>query len=200
METHSNIQIIKKLQQKDISLFTLADFARLFEIDNQNTLYKKIQRLEEKEVIKRLIKGKYLFLLKKPNEFMIANFLRQPSYISLESALSFHGMITGFPRQITSITTKKTKLLTFEEKAYQYTQISPSLFWGYEKKENFLIAEKEKAFLDYLYLGYKGLRILNVKKIDRQFDLSQTSKKKFRSYFKMIKNPSFLNFLTKVKL
>ncbi|MBL7159230.1 hypothetical protein ISS85_02045 [Candidatus Microgenomates bacterium] len=201
MRTSNKIAIIKTLQKKEISLFTLADFSRLFAIDNRNTLYKKIQRLEKSEIIKRLTKGKYLFLLKKPNQFEIANFLYQPSYISLESALSFYGILEQFPYQITSVTTKKTKLYTFnQEPSFKYAQISQDFFWGYEKKESFLIADKEKSLLDYLYLGSKGWRILNLDKLRNQFDLSEINRKKLKNYYKMIKNPSFLKFLKKAKI
>ena len=131
---------------------------------------------------------------------MIANFLYQPSYISLESALSFYGIITGFPYQITSITIKKTKNYVFENKSYLYSQINKDLFWGYEKKENFLIADKEKSLIDYLYFIFKGWRILSLDKLEKQFDLSQINKKKFNNHLKMIKNPSFLKFLRKIKI
>ena len=201
METYNNLAIIKTLQSKEVSLFTLADFSRLFAIDNRNTLYKKIQRLEKNEIIKRLTKGKYLFLLKKPNQFEIANFLYQPSYISLESALSFYGVLEQFPYQITSVTTKKTKLYTFDQgPSFKYAQISEDMFWGYEKKESFLIADKEKSLLDYLYLGSKGWRILNLDKLRNQFDLSEINRKKLKNYYKMIKNPSFLKFLKRAKI
>lgn len=196
METSNNIEIIKTLQEKEISLFTLADFARLFSLDNQNTLYKKIQRLQKKGIIKKLIKGKYLFLMKKPGEFSIANFLLNPSYISLESALSFYSIITGFPYQITSVTIKKTKNYNIDQREYSYTQISPKLFWGYEKKENFLIADKEKSLLDYLYLSFKGLRTFDL----QDFDLSQINKKKLKLYYKRIKNSMFLKFLKGTKI
>lgn len=196
METFNKTEIIKRLQRQNFSLFTLSDFARLFAINNKNTLYKKIQRLEKEGIVKRLIKGKYLFLLQKANEFMIANFLYQPSYISLESALSLYGIITGFPYKITSITTKKSKTFVIDEKEYQYSQINKSLFWGYEKKEDFLIAEKEKALIDYLYLVFKGLRTLDVD----EFELSSINKKKLKEYFKKIANKDFSNFLKKQKI
>lgn len=200
METYNNIEIIKILQKNNLSLFTLTDFAKLFKIENRETLYKKIQRLEEKEIIKKLIKGKYLFLFNKPDDFTVANFLYQPSYISLESALSFHSLITGFPYQITSITTKKAKLYAFDQKSFQYAQIKPDYFWGFEKKENFLIAEKEKALLDYVYLVFKGWRILTKKDLRSDFDLSQINKEKFITYLKLFKNKQFINFIKGVGL
>lgn len=201
MRTSNNVEIIKKLQQEKFSLFTLADFRRLFGVANQQTVYKKIQRLEEKGVIKRLIKGKYIFLLEKPNEFEIANFLCQPSYVSLESALSFYGILEKFPYQITSVTTKKTKLYTFDqEPSFKYTQISPNLFWGYEKKENFLIADKEKCLIDFLYLVHKGWRIINLDKLKDQFDLTEIDESRFRDYCQIVKNKQFLKFLKQVSL
>ena len=192
----SDIEIIRKHQEKDLAIFTLADFSQLFAIENKHTLYKKIQRLEKRKIIKKLIKGKYLCLFQKSNEFIIANFLLTPSYVSLESALSFYSIITGFPYQITSITIKKTKTYFINQKEYQYSQINQGLFWGYEKKENFLIADKEKSLLDYLYLSFKGLRTFDIE----EFDLSQINKKKLKSYYKKIKNPIFLKFMKKIKL
>jgi len=195
MGRYFRTDIIKQMEERNLSLFTLADFSRIFNIKNQNTLYKMIQRLENKGIIKRFIKGKYSFVFKKPNEFVIANFLYQPSYISLETALSFYGIITGFPYQITSITTKKTKSFLIDKKEFQYSQINRNLFWGYEKKENFLIAEKEKSLIDYLYLTFKGLRSSDLD----EFDLSLINKKRLENYFKIITNKKFLKFL-KTKL
>lgn len=196
METSKDRDIIRKLQEKNISLFTIADFSRLFGITNQQTLYKKIQRLGKRALAKRLIKGKYLFLLNKPSDFTLANFLYQPSYISLESALSFYGIMAGFPYQITSITVKKTRTFIIDGKEYQYIKTDKNLFWGYEKKEDFLIAEQEKSLLDFLYLAFKGLRDLDLEELD----LSSIDRKKFKEYFPMIKNRSFLKFLNKLKI
>ena len=158
--------IIKLLNLKKIPLFGLNELGSLFGTENRQTLYKKVQRLEKSGIIKKLIKGKYRFLLKDVGDFTLANFLYQPSYISLESALSFYSIITGFPHQIISITIKKSKELEVGGKEYSYSRISPDLFWGWEKKENFLIATPEKALLDYLYFAKKGLRTLDWEEID----------------------------------
>ncbi|MBM3282836.1 hypothetical protein FJY90_01155 [Candidatus Gottesmanbacteria bacterium] len=196
MERLSSTEIIKKMQKMGISLFTLADFARLFGLNNQTTVYKKAQRLEKAGIVKRLTKGKYIFLFKKPNEYLTANFLYRPSYISLESALSFYGITTGFPYKIFSMTTKKPRTIIIEEQEYQYSQISRNLFWGFEKKEEFLIADKEKALIDFLYLSFKGLRHPNLDEVD----LSIIDKKRLREYLGKIANQHFLNFVKKQKI
>ena len=183
MGTYSTVDIIKILEEKHISLFTLADFSRLFGLENRQTLYKKIQRLEKAGIIQKLVKGKYYYCFNSGLAFRTANFLYSPSYISLESALSFYGIITGFAYQITSITTQKSKLVTADNREFQYSQIADKLFWGYETKGDFLIAEKEKALLDYLYFGSKGLRNAGFD----EMDFSQINKKKLSTYAKRMK-------------
>lgn len=184
METYSQTDIIKVLRNKQTALFTLIDFERLFRIVNKQTLYKKIQRLEEEKIIQRLINGKYRFLFGTVDDFTLANFLYQPSYVSLESALSFHGIITGFPYQKTSITIKKTRSFEVDGKDFRYSQISQRFFWGFEKTENFLMADKEKTLLDYIYFGIKGLRNLSFD----EFDLTGINKQKLAIYAKRFHN------------
>jgi len=48
METYSTTDIIKIMQEREMDVFSLDDFGRLLNIKNQNSLYKKIQRLEKK--------------------------------------------------------------------------------------------------------------------------------------------------------
>lgn len=194
METYSTIEITRLLKEKNISLFTLDDFERLFKIQNQNTLYKKIQRMEKKKIVLKLIKGKYLFLLNSTNDFYLANFMYQPSYISLESALSFHGIISGFPYRISSITPKKSRTITVREKEFSYSKIRSDLFWGYEKKEDFLIADREKGLLDYIYFYLKGLRTIDWKDLDSK----EINTAKLLLYAKKFKDNRLLKIITKL--
>jgi len=187
----SQTTIIEKLRQKEISLFTASDFKKIFQIKKENTAYKILERLTKRRILKRLTKRKYLFTFLESDDFQIANFLYSPSYISLESALSFYGIITQFPYQITSITPKKTKIIKTLNKEFSYVHIKPELFFGYEKKEKFLIALPEKALFDYLYLCSKGLR--NFEKND--FDLKIIDKKKFLSLLKETKREKLMRFL-----
>ncbi|MFH1244083.1 MAG: hypothetical protein V1487_00705 [bacterium] len=194
MQTYSTTDIIKILQSKGVALFTLSDFAKIFELDNQQTLYKKIARLEQKQIIKKLIKGKYQFLLTKTTDFYLANFLYSPSYISLESALSLHSIITGFTYQITSLTPKPTKTIGIDNRQYKYTHITPNLFWGYEKRENFLLADPEKALLDYIYLATKGLR----NPVFDEMDLTMLNQQKLEQYAQKFHNQSMVKIIQKL--
>ncbi len=183
--------IIKKLKEKEISIFTSSDFKKIFKIKKENTAYKILERLTKKELFKRLTKRKYLFTLLESDDFQLANFLYSPSYISLESALSFYGIITQFPYQITSITPKKTKIIKTLNKEFSYSHIKPQLFFGYEKKDKFLIALPEKALFDYLYFCSKGLRTFE----KDDFDLRRINKKKLLSLFRGTRQENLKKFL-----
>lgn len=182
METSSISGIIRKLASKEIPLFSLNELGNILAIDNHQTLYKRVDRLIKSKILQKLIKGKYYFTLNNVNDFTMANFLYQPSYISMQSALSFHSIMTGFSYQITSISIKKPKNFVINEKDFTYSKINPKLFWGWEKKENFLIAKPEKALLDYLYFASKGLINLDWEEIDTsklEMDLLASWAKKF---------------------
>ena len=90
----------------------------------------------------------------------IANRLYRPSYISFAYALSYYGIIPEMPYQITSATTKPTRMFTSNNKVFAYYTIQREAFTGFIlKKEGnrvFLIAEPEKALVDFAYLAILG--------------------------------------------
>jgi len=87
----------------------------------------------------------------------IAAALYQPSYLSLESALSAYGFIPEMVYAYVSVTGKINRIFDNKFGHFIYRHVKSELFWGYrEVKTNtgrFLIAEPEKALLDYLYLN-----------------------------------------------
>jgi predicted transcriptional regulator of viral defense system len=118
---------------------------------------------QKKGYVLRLRKGWYCFreFIQVPEfSFLVANNLYAPSYISHQEALLFYGLIPEHIVDSTSISTKKTETFNVLGKIYKYYSIHPKLFFGYVLKNmtvngwtrNFMIAEKEKAILDLLYL------------------------------------------------
>lgn len=87
----------------------------------------------------------------------VATALYQPSYLSLESALSSYGFIPEMVYAYVSVTAKINR--TFDNKFghFIYRHVKSELFWGYREVRTgagrYLIAEPEKALLDYLYLN-----------------------------------------------
>lgn len=180
METISKDRAIKILHSKKISLFSVADACKVFEVKKENTLYKLLQRLVESNVIERTIKGKYLFSLREVDDFELANFFVNPSYVSLESALSFYGILSQFPYTITSVTVLKSKRITYKEKEYEFAHLGKKYFFGFLRKNNFLIAIPEKALLDELYFVSKRLRKISAEELN----LNVINKRKFKELSK----------------
>ena len=203
METITKDRFIKIFQDKSISLFTLDDILKIFEI-RSNTAKSLLARLKKRNVISSLTKGKYQFLMarKIPEDFLVANFLYSPSYVSLESALSYYGLIDQFPYQITSVTFKKNKTIETENKKFVYNHVKETFFVDYKKtQEEYLIASPQKAVFDLIYLVYKGGRaksILDLLNLDR----GELKKENLKDYFNnLAKNDSkFLSFCKNQKL
>lgn len=94
-----------------------------------------------------------------PHAFEIANVLARPSYVSLESALSFHGLIPEAVFATTSVTTSRPATFDTPLGRFAYRHITPELMWGYttariggDVTRTALVARPEKALLDLVYL------------------------------------------------
>lgn len=158
MQTYNLGAITKLIYDSGISFFPLKTLQNLLAISVQSSLYKVVERLVGNGILIKVERDKYIVSNYKGSEFAIAHFIYEPSYISFESALSFYGILSQFPYETTSATTKQTKSKEYGNKWYGYYHIKNDLFWGYEKKDNYLIATKEKALLDQLYLFSKGIK------------------------------------------
>jgi len=120
---------------------------------SQLSLWKK------KGYIGRLKKGMYFFADEK--EKMIAEevsfLIYQPSYLSMEFILSYYGLIPEMVYAKTAITTKTTRKFSNDFGNFTYHHILPKLFFGYIPTETavgkYLVAEPEKAILDYFYFN-----------------------------------------------
>ena len=97
-----------------------------------------------------------------PSRLFLANQLYSPSYVSLEYALFFYGLIPERVADLTSVTTKKTQNFANALGTFRYQHVKKECFLGFvsQKDESgfpFFIATKEKALLDFLYLNIKSL-------------------------------------------
>jgi len=87
----------------------------------------------------------------------VANFLVNPSYISMEYALGLYDLIPERVTVVTSVTTKKTRSFTNCVGRFDYQSVKKELFWGFQVREysgcKVFIALPEKALADYFYLN-----------------------------------------------
>lgn len=98
--------------------------------------------------------------------YFLANNLYAPSYISLESAMTYYGFIPEKVHLITSVTTKKTQEFHNKIGDFKYHHIKTSAFNYFvtvadEFGNNFYLATPEKALIDFMYI-----RMLKLPKID----------------------------------
>lgn len=121
---------------------------------------RRISEWIDKGYIKQIIKGQYVFCDKSIDEndlFYISNKLSTPSYISLQSALSFYGLIPEGVFSVTAVSSKRKIEYRTPYALFTYNKIKPSMFFGYNivKKNNneIKIANPEKSLIDLLYLN-----------------------------------------------
>ena len=148
------LEIREKLNK--LSIFSTKDILLIEPAFNLNNLTNWVN----KKYILSLRKNYYIFADCKTTDnllFQIANRIYSPSYISLESAFSYYKLIPETVYTFTSITSRKTNKFTNSFGNFKYQSIKPEMFWGYSEQGNdeqkFMIAEPEKALVDYLYLN-----------------------------------------------
>ncbi|PIS29805.1 hypothetical protein COT42_04215 [Candidatus Saganbacteria bacterium CG08_land_8_20_14_0_20_45_16] len=142
---------------------------------------KAIQRLVQHGQLLKLYKNTYANKLALPSLEEVAMFYGKPCYISFESALEAHGVLSQAPQLLTCATTRKLKNLTTPLGEIVFHHISPRLFNGFENDRGILRATAEKALLDYLYINLK-----NKKPIPslNELNLGQMNNKKLKKLAK----------------
>lgn len=122
----------------------------------------KITDLMRKGQIIRVKKGLYIFgqeYRKRPySREILANLIYGPSYISLEYALSYHGLVPERVESLTSVTTGRSRTFTTPVGLFTYRMIPmPAFQTGMTRIElddggAFLIATPEKALIDKIFI------------------------------------------------
>lgn len=128
----------------------------------------KVSRLLRGNVITRVKKGLYAFsdpYRRSPLcRELFANLIYGPSYVSLEYALQFHGLIPEGVLTVTSVTTGRPRSFSTPIGVFSYRQIPAAAFSpGMDRMEledgrAFLIATPEKALADKVALDRSSVR------------------------------------------
>ena len=160
----------------------------------------------QKKYIKKLKNGLYVISKRAENLKMetIAFNLYQPSYISLEWALFKYGLIPEIVFNPTSVTAKATRTFKNSFGLFSYRHLKKELFFGYRKiSENnqiYLIAEPEKALLDYLYLN--SSKIKTAEDIEElrfnEIEIKKLNKEKLRKYAKIANNKNLQKLINQI--
>lgn len=198
------------IYQNEIYLDTLSVKDRLQGYASQKSKLTTLLQSGDLVQVRRglYIPGHDVFYSKKT----LANKIYGPSYISFESALGYHGLIPERIEQMTSATFNKNKNKTFDTSlgVFMYRCI-PAAVYAFdilllrEDDHPFLIASKEKALCDLLYINrsirnYQQLSqfILNMR-IERE-ELSQIDIASIESWAPLYGKkviPLFVNWIRK---
>lgn len=104
-----------------------------------------------------------------PSSYLVASWLTDPypSYVSLYTALSRHGLTTQIPRTIYVVSLADTKTVKTPVGTYSVHRLPPELFGGYEERNGERMASPEKAVFDTLYLARaRGRRFSHLTEIE----------------------------------
>ncbi len=154
----SLIKHANKILSSRKKFFTNLEIKQLLEIESTRTLENIVKKLTQEKILFSLEKGKYMVASHQASNFEIAQFFYSPSYISFETALNYHGILSQFPLEVTSATTKKRTTKKFGHIIFSYSKLKLNLFTGYYKIDDFLIASPEKALFDQLYMIIKSFK------------------------------------------
>ncbi|MFH1971524.1 MAG: hypothetical protein ABIJ05_04040 [Patescibacteria group bacterium] len=133
------------------NVFGILDVVKLFPGEKSTAVRTQLYRLAKKGFIFPIKRGLYCFDKSKLDELDLAGQLYSPSYVSLETALNYYGVIPDVPMAVSCVTPITTKKIETSLGNYNYLKVDSKLFFGFSQTP-FNIAYKEKALLDYFYL------------------------------------------------
>jgi predicted transcriptional regulator of viral defense system len=179
------MKITELLKRVKTPLFFDYQLERLFPQDPKPQINIQLARLARAGMITRLKRGLYAFSHAKIDEFVLANFIYRPSYVSLESALNYYGIIPDVVPNVTSVSPTTTRNFRIGRELFIYSKIARDLYFGWQMVKDaggdfyFAIAEPEKAVLDFVYI--RKIRDLG----GHRLDLTGLNRKKLINYAKI---------------
>ncbi len=151
---------LRRLNAASGGVYSTSDLAILLERSQPSRVTEGIRVLVRERVLLRVRRGLYVDRLNGYRPEVVGQRWVSPSYLSTETALDHHRLCeTG----ITIYTYVTTRLIprrpdasrTFEGHRFVYRHLARHLFFGYEPRDGILLANPEKAVLDFLYFIYK---------------------------------------------
>lgn len=201
------IDLISELKKNNLIIFSLRDIENLFPKENLKTLKNNLGRWVKKALLLRLRKNLYEFtepgLESNIPDVYIGNKLYAPSYISLETALSIYSLIPDIAFHVTSLTTLPTREFKNKYGSFFYRSCQKKAFTGYRLMQyegvKILIADKEKALVDFIYFSLRQRRPLDFEEERFERDLiSNLNWSKTLKYAKLF-NEKTVGALLKLK-
>jgi predicted transcriptional regulator of viral defense system len=156
----TQVEALAKIEALGQPFFETKDVAALLAVEHSNA-NKIAARLARSGLIVSLMRGKWA--LRRANKLAIAEHLTSPypAYVSLQSALYYHSMISQIPSVTYAVSLARTRRYETRIGTFSVHHIDPDFFFGYELNSSgdAKIAVPEKALLDVLYLSPSRTRL-----------------------------------------
>jgi predicted transcriptional regulator of viral defense system len=168
---------------------------------------RQLSRWKNARKIYQLRRGLYClappFQKVNPHPFLVANHMVPASYVSLQSALAYFGLIPEHVPVTTSVTTSRPDRWETPLGIFEFRHIQVDFFYGYQfidpgERQHAFIATPEKALLDLVYLEPGGdkldylveLRLENLNRLDWQV---------FERLARRIKKPKLIRAVEEIR-
>jgi len=116
---------------------------------------KLLSRMTKAEFLIKISQGLWAFP-ERAESLLVPQYLTLPlpSYVSLQTALYYHGMISQIPDIVYAISLARTRKHRTPMGVFSIHHVTPEFFYGYEQigKYRINIATPEKALVDLFYL------------------------------------------------
>ncbi len=153
----------KELADKKYYVFSCEDLCAFFPAQKKAAFKQLLYRWKKNGMVSSLRRNLYELTFPKVynlSDMFLANKIYAPSYVSLETALSHYSLIPEVSMAVTSVTAKTTRRFKNNHGLFIYRSVKSQAFCGYTIEDHngfdVLIAEAEKALMDYIY--FKTLR------------------------------------------
>jgi len=191
-----SIEVEEKLKTLGLILFTPREFQGVFDVSKKAASMFILNNVKSGLFVK--LRNNFYTIKDSNSDYsFIANKLYQPSYVSLETALSHYNIIPEVVYGTTSITTKAPREFKTPIGNFTYQHIKTEAFTGYQLQEidryKALFAEPEKALADYLYF-------VDLKKVslNDRLELKNINKSKLIKFAKLFKRPGMLQLISQI--
>jgi len=155
------VDVHARLLRMGVPVFQTSDAAAYLGIGSAHAS-KLLARLAAASHLVRLGRGRWGFK-DRIDPFALPEYLTTPypSYVSLQSALYHHGLISQIPSVIYAVSLARTRTYPTPLGTVSVHHIDPSFFFGHQPaaKRSIKIATPEKALIDFLYLGPARTRL-----------------------------------------
>ena len=149
------IDVHAQLLAMEAAVFHTSDASALLKISGAHAS-KLLSRLTEAGLLAHLSRGLWAFK-DRVEQMALPHYLTDPfpCYISLQSALYHHGMISQIPAVIYAVSIARTKRFVTPLGTVSVHHVHSSFFFGFETADTAEIkmAVPEKALVDFLYFS-----------------------------------------------